>query len=172
MEQQVQHQPIRMVLNDDGIFPNSKFPALLYKGVLDIPFLFPATHVKKLFASHNWTNAWDSGVFEYHHYHSITHEVLGAYEGSTVLQLGGEDGPTIKFEKGDVLVIPAGVVHKNWGDEFDVQCVGAYPDGKDYDMNYGKLGERPKADENIENVPIPLTDPLYGENAGLTEIWC
>jgi uncharacterized protein YjlB len=142
----------------------------LYKGVLNIPLLFPAKHVKDLFESHNWWNSWDSGIFEYHHYHSITHEVLGIYSGATTLQLGGEHGVKIKIQKGDVLVIPAGVAHKNLGKEDDVGCIGAYPDGRDYDMNYGKPGERPGTDHKIHHVPLPKTNPVYGQG-GLTQVW-
>lgn len=158
-------------LQDDGIFPNSRLPALLYKAALNIPHMFPATNVQQLFEQNNWSNCWDSGIFEYHHYHSITHEVLGIYSGTTVVQLGGENGPQIKLEKGDVLLIPAGVAHKNLGSENDIGCVGAYPDGKKYDMNYGYPGERPETEKNINKVPIPLTDPVFGTNDGLTDIW-
>jgi uncharacterized protein YjlB len=157
-------------LYDDGIFPNSPLPALLYKGVLDIPLVFPAKHVKDLFESHGWSNTWDYGIFTYHHYHSTTHEVLGIYKGETTLQLGGENGAKVKIEKGDVLVIPAGVAHKNLGDENDVGCIGAYPNGRDYDMNYGNPDERPQTDHNIKQVPLPATDPVYGTQ-GLIKIW-
>jgi uncharacterized protein YjlB len=158
-------------LKDDGTFPNSHLPVLFYKGALDVPFLFPANYVKKLFEDNNWTNAWDDGVFEYHHYHSITHEALGVYEGETVLQLGGEKGKKLKVEKGDVLIIPAGVAHKNLNEDDDIQCIGAYPNGMDYDMNYGKQSERPQADENIKNIPLPTSDPVFGKNSGLLEEW-
>lgn len=160
----------RITLRDDGIFPNSHLPVLLYKCILDLPLLFPATHVKNLFEKHGWLNSWDAGIFEYHHYHSITHEVLGVYEGKTMLLLGGEHGVQINIEKGDVLLIPAGVAHKNLGNEDDVSVVGAYPDGDTYDMNYGKRGERPGTDENIQKVPIPPSDPLGTEN-NLLSIW-
>jgi len=160
----------QIILKDDGRFPNSKLPALLYKGILKIPFLFPATYVRNLFRKNNWSNAWDFGIFEYHHYHSTTHEVLGVYNGKTKLQLGGDDGIAVILEKGDVLVIPAGVAHKNLGKEDDVSCVGAYPGGKEYDMNYGRPGERPRTDNNIAAVPIPATDPVSGAG-GLTDIW-
>lgn len=158
-------------LKDDGTFPNNKLPVLFYKGILDLPLLFPATCVKKLFEDNGWSNAWDDGVFEYHHYHSITHEVLGVYEGETVLQLGGEKGKKLKVEKGDVLIIPAGVAHKNLNEEDDIQCIGAYPHGMSYDMNYGKMGERPRTDSNIQNVPVPESDPVFGAFGGLMEIW-
>lgn len=161
----------QIILQDDGVFPNNLHPALLYKGVLDIPEISPGTHVKRLFEQNGWSNSWDSGIFEYHHYHSITHEVLGIYNGRTKLQLGGAKGPKISIEKSDVLVIPAGVAHKNLGGENDVGVIGAYPDGRDYDMNYGKPGERPRADENIKKVPVPANDPVFGRNKGIFKIW-
>lgn len=160
----------QIIVRDDGVFPNSLLPALLYKGVLDIPMLFPATHVKHLFEKHGWSNSWDAGIFEYHHYHSTTHEVLGIYSGKTVIQLGGPKGKKIKVEEGDVLVIPVGMAHKNLAAEDNVGVVGAYPDGRDYDMNYGKPGERPGVDENIVSVPLPSQDPL-GLRHGLTKLW-
>lgn len=136
----------------------------------DLPTLLAGNYVKTLFGRNNWINAWKYGIYEYHHYHSTTHEVLGAYRGATTLLLGGDGGTTIGFEEGDVLIIPAGVAHKNLGKEKQVKCVGAYPEGRDYDMNYGRPGERPGTDGHIAAVPIPATDPLFG-GKGLTEIW-
>ena len=161
----------QIALQDDGVFPNSRHPALLYKSALDIPMLFPGTHVRHLFERNGWSNSWDEGTFQYHHYHSITHEVLGIYKGHTILQLGGLKGPKIFVEKGDVLIIPAGVAHKNQGAENSVGVIGAYPDGRDYDMNYGNPDERPGTDENIRKVPVPQTDPLFGKDGGLIKIW-
>lgn len=160
-----------ILINDDGTFPGNSLPALLYKGALDIPLLFPATHISQVFKKHGWSNSWDAGIFTYHHYHSITHEVLGIYSGEATIQLGGDDGPKLLLEKGDVLVIPAGVAHKNLDEENAVGVVGAYPDGRDYHMNYGKPGERPKTDENIAAVPLPGSDPLGGAGGELTKRW-
>jgi len=159
------------VLKDDGTFPNSELPVLLYKNVLDIPHVFPALYIENLFKENNWKNSWKAGIFEYHHYHSITHEVIGCFKGSATLQLGGENGVSITVERGDVLIIPAGVAHKNLGKENDLNCVGAYPDGRDYDMNYGKAGERPHTDFNIKEVPLPDRDPVLGLKGGLNVYW-
>jgi uncharacterized protein YjlB len=158
-------------LRDDGVFPNSRYPVLLYKGVLDIPILFPAAHVRRLFEKNGWYNSWDAGIFEYHHYHSITPEVLGVYRGHTNVQLGGHKGPKIFVEKGDMLIIPAGVAHKNLGAENSVGVIGAYPGGSDYDMNYGNPDERPDTDENISKIHVPMKDPLFGKDGGLIKIW-
>ncbi|MFL5811048.1 MAG: cupin [Flavisolibacter sp.] len=164
-------RPQTFFVKDDGIFPNNKLPVVYYAAVLDLPRLFPGLYIKKLFSENNWTNNWKQGIFTYHHYHSITHEVLGICSGETLLQLGGENGITLFVEKGDVLIIPAGVAHMNLGEENDISCVGAYPDGKDYDMNYGKPGERPKADQNIALVPLPKMDPVFGTKKGLVKLW-
>lgn len=158
-------------LKDDSIFPNSDLPVLYYPQILKPPFLFPGRHVKQLFQSNGWANNWRHGIYTYHHYHSITHEAMGVIKGSTTLLLGGEGGIDITIHKGDIIVIPAGVAHKNLCKESDVTCIGGYPDGRDYDMNYGKPGERPGTDKNIAVVPLPDSDPFYGRGEGLTRIW-
>lgn len=164
-------RPIPYFLKDDILFPNSPYPALHYKKVLNLAAHNEVKSIMNLFKEHSWINNWEAGIFEYHHYHSNTHEVIGVADGSTELQLGGDNGKILFIEKGDVVVIPAGVAHKNLGAENQVVCVGGYPDGKDYDMNYGKPDERPQADKNIARVPIPITDPVYGKSKGLVQIW-
>jgi uncharacterized protein YjlB len=153
-------------------FPNSRLPVLLYKRVLKLPVLFTAGHVEKLFQSHDWTNNWRNGIYTRHHYHSNTHEAMACIKGSTMLLLGGENGKLIHFEKCDVLIIPAGVAHKNLGKENDVCCVGGYPGGLSFDMNFGEPGERPSADQRIAEVALPSFDPVYGDSEnGLVAAW-
>jgi uncharacterized protein YjlB len=164
-------EPVLYLLPENSIFPNSKLPVLHYRKAIDLPLLFPALTLRWIFRRHGWGNNWRSGIFTFHHYHSITHEVLGVVRGKTRLQLGGAEGIVISIEKGDVIVIPAGVAHRNLGKEKDVICVGGYPKGRDYDMNYGLPGERPAADRNIATLPIPLTDPVSGAKQGLPRIW-
>jgi uncharacterized protein YjlB len=164
-------QPKQYHIKDNGTFPNSELPVLHYKKVLELPAMFPAVAIKRLFKEHNWTNNWRNGIFTFHHYHSNTHEALAVVKGFTTLQLGGDDGLKVMIEKGDVIIIPAGVAHRNLGHEKQVICVGGYPDGRSYDMNYGKTGERPGTDENIAAIPKPATDPVMGHDGGLPEIW-
>jgi len=152
-------------------FPSSTLPVVMYCDALHLPPVLQARYVKHLFKEHGWSNAWHNGVFTYHHYHSITHEVLGFIEGSTTLMLGGETGRQIRVHKGDVLIIPAGVAHRNLEEEHQVSCIGAYPGGHDYDINTGRQGERPAADRNIAAVPLPAQDPLYGPHEGICRIW-
>jgi uncharacterized protein YjlB len=139
--------------------------------VLRLPGTHDEKQVTHVFHENGWSNAWTDGIYDYDHYHSITHEVLGVVHGEAHVQLGGASGISMLLEKGDVLVIPAGVAHKKTGGTDDFICVGAYPEGKDYDMNYGKESERPKADENIRALLVPETDPVYGADGPLTRRW-
>ena len=79
-------------LKDDGTIPNSKLPVIHYIRLIDLPFFFPASFLISLFKKNNWKNSWKNGIYEYEHYHSNTHEVLGFYKGKTTLRLGGKNG--------------------------------------------------------------------------------
>lgn len=163
-------QPEKLFFEDDGTIPNSQFPLLLYRNAFSERNEEGAVWLEKTFASNNWTNSWRNGVYDFHHYHSTSHEVLGVYAGTALLHLGGEGGQKVEVKAGDILIIPAGVGHKNLGNT-GLGMVGAYPDGRSWDLNKGEAGERPRADQNIASLPIPDTDPLLGQNAGLTRIW-
>ncbi|MDX1641119.1 MAG: cupin domain-containing protein [Balneolaceae bacterium] len=163
-------QPEKFFFEDDGSIPNNKLPLLLYRNAFDKRGSEGAAWLEDRFADNNWTNSWRNGVFSYHHYHSITHEVLGVYSGNAKLHLGGEQGEKIDVKAGDVIVIPAGVGHKNLGSSSDFGVVGAYPNGSSYDMKTGKKSEYEEAKENISKVMVPEHDPLF-DNKGVPKIW-
>ena len=110
-------------------------------------------------------------MFGYHHYHSTAHEVLGIFRGHATVQFGGEQGVVWSVGTGDVVIIPAGVAHKNVACSRDFCAVGAYPAGQQPDRCYGKPGERPQADANIAQVPLPQADPVSGEHGALMTQW-
>jgi uncharacterized protein YjlB len=118
-----------------------------------------------------WTGSWRNGVYDYHHYHSNTHEVLGCYRGSAEVQLGGPGGIVLRIETGDVVVIPAGVAHKRVDAEGGFGVVGAYPNGLSPDMCYGKSEELTFAEGNIEAVPLPAKDPADPVKNILLTLW-
>lgn len=173
MEFSINKKPkiIKKVLEDDGTFPNSKLPVLIYKNALTLPEDHAATIIEDTFKKNDWTNSWRNGIYDYHHYHSITHEVLGVYEGSTMVELGGARGITQLVEKGDIIIIPAGVAHRNVTPDSHFKCVGAYPGGSDYDIKKGEPGDRPAADKNIKKVSLPEFDPIYGDQGPLLINW-
>jgi uncharacterized protein YjlB len=159
-------------LTDNGVFPNNaKCPLLVYPEALALSGPDPASLFETLFTKNNWPAAWRNGIYAFHHYHSTTHEALGVFSGSARVQFGGENGIVLEVEAGDGVVIPAGVSHKNLGASRDFQAVGAYPKGQSWDMQYGKPGERPAADERIGRVALPTVDPVIGELGPLMSLW-
>lgn len=85
--------------------------------------------------------------------------------------MGGEHGEQLTAERGDVLVLPAGTGHKLLKKEAGFSVIGAYPNGQNYDICYGKKEERPEKLDNIKQVPIPDYDPIYGERGKLFAYW-
>jgi uncharacterized protein YjlB len=164
-------QPASIVFKDDGLIPNSRYAVLLYRGAVDLDDNDPASSMEERFAANHWSDSWRNGIYTFHHYHSTSHEVLGIYQGSATVRLGGEQGQDFTVEPGDVIVIPAGVGHKNMGASRHFGVVGAYPDGRECDLLRGRPGERPQADQNIAAVPAPNEDPMYGPNGPLKRIW-
>jgi uncharacterized protein YjlB len=154
--------------DDDGSrFPNSALPLLVYRGALPPD---PAT-IERAFAANGWSNSWRDGIFPYHHFHSIAHEVLGVAAGEVRVAFGGPSGREVAVRAGDVVVIPAGVAHRNMGASGDLLVVGAYPGGGDYDIRRGDPAEYQAARRAIAAVPLPESDPVAGRDRGLRRLW-
>jgi uncharacterized protein YjlB len=162
--------PEIIYFKDDGTIPNSRYPLLLYRNAFNERNTKGAEWLEQHFLSNNWSNSWRNGIFTFQHYHSITHEALGIYSGEADVLLGGDKGSMVKVKAGDIIIIPAGVGHKNMGDK-NLGVVGAYPNGMPVDIMRGEKGERPGVDNNILAVPFPGTDPLHGKDEGLRKIW-
>jgi len=124
-------QPEHFVFKDDGSFPKSRLPVLLYRQAVKSDGRDPAAIFEERFAANDWTNSWRNGVYSFTHYHSTSHEVLGVFGGSAKLRLGGSDGRTFDVNSGDVIAIPAGVAHQNLGasTDFGVELILAAADG-------------------------------------------
>ena len=67
---------------------------------------------RTLFDEHGWGGSWVDGVFDFHHFHSTSHEVLGVVAGRATIELGGPQGRAFDVAAGDVLVLPAGTGHR------------------------------------------------------------
>ena len=159
-------------VEDDGPFPNNPaLPMLVLRRAVRTENGGVARALERVFGVHEWRVHWRNGVFPYHHYHSTAHEVLGIAAGAARVRLGGPEGDAFEVDVGDVLVLPAGVAHKNLDSESDFLVVGAYPAGQDWDLKRRRPGKRPDADRNIERVSLPSQDPVYGERGPLVEHW-
>jgi uncharacterized protein YjlB len=156
---------------DDGDVPNNpSLPLIVYRAALETgPRAAAACEAR--FADNDWSAAWVDGIYSHHHYHSTAHEALGIVAGSVRVQLGGEGGKTVELRAGDVVVIPAGVAHKNNGASHDLMVVGAYPGGKTPDMCTPAAQGREQVRRNILQVSLPLCDPVYGKTGPLVERW-
>lgn len=159
----VQHE----LFEGDGTIPNNtELPLLVYKTVFSAKEEFE--HALK---KNSWNGAWVNGVYTYHHFHSSAHEVLGVLSGRAEVLFGGEEGRKLLLEKGDVVIIPAGVGHKCLQKDADFQVMGAYPDNQEMDMCTGKPGEYEEAISRIKQVPLPSNDPFFGKDGPLFEYW-
>lgn len=157
------------LIEPTGQFPNSRFPIIIYRKISEED---PTPeYLKNLFLSNKWNDAWTGGIYNSHHYHSTAHEVLGILKGCGKVQFGGPSGQILELNAGDVVIIPAGVAHKNLGATHDFKVVGAYPEGQNYDMNYGEQSERPYTDKRIEELNLPKSDPVYGKDGDLLKHW-
>jgi uncharacterized protein YjlB len=152
---------------DDGCFPNSALPLLVYRQVLAVD----PTTMEHAFAANGWSKAWKNGIFTYHHFHSTAHEVLGIAAGEVQVALGGPSGQTMTLRAGDVVVIPAGVGHRNVGQTRDLLVVGAYPGEAHYDTRRGDPKEHDVVLQNIRAVQLPVCDPVTGAEGPLLKLW-
>lgn len=156
---------------DDGTFPNNDMSVVLLRCAFASETSLNPADIERVFRANDWVNSWRNGLFAFQHYHSTAHEALGVYSGWVNAQLGGPDGKIVTVRKGDVVILPAGVAHKNIEQSADFRVVGAYPIGQIPDMKYGKSGERSLADKNIANVALPAKDPVFGEEGPLIKEW-
>jgi uncharacterized protein YjlB len=162
---------IQDLIRRNGFFPNNdKYPFLIYRQVFNFEG-HTAKDVQALLKRNGWENSWVNGIYDYHHYHSNTHEALVIFEGECQVEIGGDRGRIYKVRRGDVVILPAGVAHKNIQATDDLVTIGAYPDGQDYDMNYGAATEILDANKNIQAVGVPASDPVYGKNGLMFNYW-
>jgi uncharacterized protein YjlB len=158
---------------DDGLTPNHpSWPALHYRGAVALDRRFdPAAIFEVLFAAQGWKRGWRDVIYDYLHYHSDQHEVLGIARGSASLRLGGARGRTIKVRAGDVVVLPAGTGHQRLSKSKDLLVVGGYPGKGDYDMCRPTRADHDRAAGAILKTKRPRTDPVYGVRGPLTRLW-
>ena len=159
-------------LTDDGRIPNHPtLPLLIYAQALDVSSPDPAAFAETVFRRNGWGGSWRNGIYDFHHYHSTAHEVLAVVCGEATVQLGGEDGITVTVLAGNVLVLPAGTGHKRLNASRNLLVVGAYPPGQEWDLCRGDPGERSQVLANIQAVPLPETDPIFGHEGPLVTAW-
>jgi uncharacterized protein YjlB len=81
-------------LKDDGLTPNHPcWPLLVLWCVVRLPrSLDPAVVFEGIFARNGRTDGWRDGVYDYLHYHSRIHEVMGLRAARAKVRFDGKHG--------------------------------------------------------------------------------
>ena len=166
-------KPAALRFRDDGIVPNNPtFPALFYRGAVQLKGrrFPPEIIIDTLFDTNGWGRSWRDTVYDFVHYHSQIHEVMGVARGTARIECGGIKGRILHVKAGDVLVLPAGTGHRLIESSRDFLVVGAYPQNGTYD-ECTDTRERPDAIKRIAKVRKPKTDPVLGADGALLDVW-
>jgi uncharacterized protein YjlB len=166
-------KPLMRHFLDDGETPNNPvLPLVLFRNAVVLNGEYdPAAVIEEIFAANGWGDSWRDGVYEFRHFHTMTHEVLGIARGEVKVEFGGAKGKAITLKAGDVAILPAGTSHRRLSASRDLLVVGAYPKHGKYDEPRPGEIDHDKAREAIAKVKRPATDPLYGRNGPLTSLW-
>jgi len=157
-------KPLKVWFDKGEDVPNSALPVLIFRSLLAPGARDKANAFRERFRKGQWTGLWTDTIFDYTHFHSNAHEALGIAEGKVTVRLGGDGGRLFRLKAGDMLVLPAGVGHRRVGGDKGLKVIGAYPRGQSHFDMKRKGRARP-------NVPLPKTDPFYGEGGPVVEIW-
>jgi uncharacterized protein YjlB len=151
----------------DWVPNNERLPVVFYQSV----FITEngTEEFARLFTSHGCQVIWRNGVFDYQHYHTGAHEVLGVGRGCARLLIGGPTGQVFDVKAGDCLLLPAGTGHMNLGGSTDFEVVGGYPPGQRADIQTNAPSR--KAIETISSLQLPETDPIAGATGPMITAW-
>jgi uncharacterized protein YjlB len=166
-------KPLAFRFKPNNFVPNNpNLPALVYRGAIRFPqSLDPAAIFEDLFAANGYGDSWRGEIYDYAHYHPAIHEVLGIARGHTSVQLGGSEGRKLRLKKGDVAILPAGTGHQALCFSKDFLAVGAYPPTGKYSEFHALKKDYERALSQIKRVRVPKTDPVYGKDGPLLDLW-
>jgi uncharacterized protein YjlB len=184
----------RHLVPHHGRLPNTSIqqrPLLIYRGV------FPtttATTADTIEAHLNTIGVvvprWRYTMYDITHFHSTTHEVLCVVHGCAQLCFGGEENPALvepvvrkgelddgdsngdgkstRTDDGDSNSGGRGTGAGKGAETGSFEMVGAYPEGKAWDMCYGRDGEEDRA-KGIAQPTWFTKDPIYGRGRTRSE---
>ena len=159
-----------LFFRENKVAPNSHLPALFYKKAFEENNESLEDQMYSIFNNNKWNGTRKGRIRTGRYYHTASHEVIGITKQAIFIELGGFNGSRHILEKGDVLILPAGVsIRLIKGAGHDVRR--GFSAEPTENMQYAKASYREKAKEAIACIPIPKTDPIYGRSGGLVDIW-
>jgi uncharacterized protein YjlB len=126
--------------------------------------------IDTLFETNGWDRSWRDTVYDFVHYHSQIHEVMGVARGTATLEFGGVKGRKVRLKAGDVAILPAGTGHRLIEASRSFLVIGAYPEDGTYD-ECTDTRDRTEAAKRIAKTGRPDADPIFGKNGPLTTLW-
>ena len=150
----------------DRIPNHPSFAVLIYHGVDGVADGPDAA--RRLFAAHGWGGSWVDGVFDFHHFHSTSHEALAVVAGAATIELGGPRARRSTSPRATCSSSPPAP-----GTAARPRATGSpssapTPAGQeDYDLLRGDdPDEVAAARERIAALGAPPSDPVGGEGVG------
>ena len=145
---------------------------IIYRGAVKVSGsrFDPAVVIDTLFETNGWDRSWRDTVYDFVHYHSQIHEVMGVARGTATLEFGGVKGRKVRLKAGDVAILPAGTGHRLIEASRSFLVIGAYPEDGTYD-ECTDTRDRIEAAKRIAKTRRPDADPIFGKNGPLTRLW-
>ncbi|TCD66549.1 hypothetical protein EIP91_001270 [Steccherinum ochraceum] len=157
-----------------GLVPNTSIhhkPVLIYHGAFEPDNLSPDAVEAHILSVGQFNPQWRYTMYSTSHFHSTVHELLVVFKGSAKVCFGGEENPgrvDTEVQKGDAMLLPAGVAHRLLQGRDGFEMIGSYPRGASWDMCYGREGE--DVDERIAGLGWLKRDPLYGNEGPALQV--
>jgi uncharacterized protein YjlB len=165
-------KPQALRFSDDGIVPNHPhWPLVVYRDTVRFSNRYsPDTVIDILFEANGWGRSWRGSIYDFIHYHSQIHEVLGVARGEATVEFGGVKGRRLDLRAGDIAILPAGTGHRLIEASRNFLVVGAYPPTGTYD-ECTDTRDHSDAIKRIAKVRKPAYDPVHGKDGTLLSLW-